>query len=243
MPPRQIPEPKDGFIVYNNELYFTANDGTSGRELWKTNGTDAGTVRVKDINPGIDDAFPASGLFTPETHFALVGGVLVFTASAQITVAGPPFGNVADQELWKTDGTEAGTTLLKDIYPLANPSFIGNFTPYDNKLVFTAYDDTNGDALWRTDGTIAGTVIVKDIDPSPALPPPFYFIQPSITAIFFNFQNKLYFTANDATNGYELWTTDATTGGTSMVKDINPGGPDGFDMGFPYLALAVKNTQ
>jgi hypothetical protein len=40
-------EPKDGFIVYNDELYFTADDGTSGRELWKTNGTDAGTVASK----------------------------------------------------------------------------------------------------------------------------------------------------------------------------------------------------
>ena len=37
---------------FNGELYFRANDGTYGYELWKTDGTEAGTVMVKDINPG-----------------------------------------------------------------------------------------------------------------------------------------------------------------------------------------------
>ena len=36
----------------NGTLYFAANDGTHGEELWKSNGTAAGTVMVKDLDTG-----------------------------------------------------------------------------------------------------------------------------------------------------------------------------------------------
>src|SRR5689334_6394770 len=39
--------------------FFVANDGSSGAELWKTDGTSAGTLRVKDINPGPGGSAPA----------------------------------------------------------------------------------------------------------------------------------------------------------------------------------------
>jgi len=38
-------------------VFFTADDG-SGQELWKSDGTEAGTVRIKDINPGVGESFP-----------------------------------------------------------------------------------------------------------------------------------------------------------------------------------------
>ena len=41
------------FTSVNGTLYFRPDDGVHGDELWKTNGTEAGTVLVKDINPGI----------------------------------------------------------------------------------------------------------------------------------------------------------------------------------------------
>ncbi|GBF00439.1 hyalin, partial [Microcystis aeruginosa NIES-298] len=41
-----------------NTLFFTANDGVNGYELWKSDGTAAGTVLVKDINPGGSWSFP-----------------------------------------------------------------------------------------------------------------------------------------------------------------------------------------
>jgi trimeric autotransporter adhesin len=235
-------DPKDGFVIFNNELYFSAIDATHGRELWKTNGTDAGTVLVKDINP-TGDAFPTSAVFTPHTSFGVIGGVLVFTATSHITPGLPPLGDFPDQELWKTNGTDGGTILLKDIYPGDSSSYISNFTQYGTNLIFTAFDPTNGDALWKTDGSVSGTVMVKDINTGTPIQPPFYFSEPTITPAFFNFQNKLYFTANNGTNGFELWVTDATNGGTSLVKDINPGSPDAFPFGFAYVSLAVKNNS
>jgi ELWxxDGT repeat protein len=45
-------------MVSNGTLYFIADDGVSGEELWKTDGTDAGTVLVKDINPGAGGSGP-----------------------------------------------------------------------------------------------------------------------------------------------------------------------------------------
>ena len=56
----------------NGTLFFTANDATTGRELWKSDGTAAGTVLVKDINPGSDSSGPS--------YLTNVNGTLFFTA-------------------------------------------------------------------------------------------------------------------------------------------------------------------
>jgi len=219
--------PSYGFIVYNNELYFTAIDGTTGRELWKTNGTAPGTVLVKDINTGPSSAFSS----TSSLDFSVINGLLVFTA----TTAGH------GDELWATNGTDPGTTEIKDIYTIATyGSFISGFTQYGTDLIFTAFDAVNGQGLWKTDGTAPGTVLIKDIDiVSPVFPPPFpYNAFTAILPGFFNFQNTLYFTGSDGTNGFELWKTDGTVGNAVLVKDINPG----VDDGLPQLFLAVKNS-
>ena len=76
-------------------IYFSGNDGSAGVELWKTDGTEAGTVLVKDINAGSGDSSPS--LFT------VLNGETYFQAS-----------DGADgMELWKTDGTAAGTSPMR----------------------------------------------------------------------------------------------------------------------------------
>ena len=84
-------------------LFFTADDGIHGRELWKSDGTKAGTVLVKDINPGGSGGYDYDGPY----DLTDVGGTLFFTADD----------GTHGQELWKSDGTEAGTVLVKDINP------------------------------------------------------------------------------------------------------------------------------
>src|SRR5262249_2004582 len=134
-------------------------------------------------------------------------------------------GNQVDTELWKTDGTVLGTTLLKDINRSAlvtGGSLIHlgsspqNLTGVGNTLFFTALDGTpgtgTGTELWKSDGTSEGTVLVRDIvagldssDPA------------NLTAV----NGKLFFTANDGANGVELWVSDGTEAGTTLVRNID----------------------
>ncbi|HLQ24532.1 MAG TPA: ELWxxDGT repeat protein, partial [Acidiferrobacterales bacterium] len=89
----------NGLTVFNGALYFAANDGAHGVELWKTDGTAGGTMMVQDINSGLNDSSP-NGL----TAF---NGALYFAADD----------GVHGVELWKTDGTMGGTMMLQDINP------------------------------------------------------------------------------------------------------------------------------
>jgi len=218
-------------------FFFPATDGTNGRELWKTDGTDAGTLLVKDINPGSADSNPA--------YFMVLGGNFYFSASD----------GVHGTELWKSDGTAAGTQLVKDINPSDNWQmrllFVfhdrlyfsandGNvnqlwitdgttsgteplknltFPSYDNvvlndTLYFIA-DDGNGSKFWKTDGTAAGTAVVKDVGPN------------SLNL----FNGAIYFSAYDNADGVELWKSDGTTDGTVILHNI-PGATGSFPSEF-----------
>ncbi|WP_301337667.1 ELWxxDGT repeat protein, partial [Microcystis aeruginosa] len=184
-----------------NTLFFTARDGLNGTELWKSDGTAAGTVLVKDIRPGSSSSYPR--------NLTAVGSTLFFTADD----------GVNGRELWKSDGTAAGTVLVRDIRPGSYGSYSyssspGNLTVVGNTLFFTANDNVNGTELWKSDGTEAGTVLVKDIFPGSSYSPP-----RNLTAV----GSTLYFTANDDVNGTELWKSDGTAAGTVLVADIIPG--------------------
>jgi ELWxxDGT repeat protein len=131
------------------KLFFTANDGTTGQELWSSDGTRAGTVLVKDIRPGAYDSDSRS--------LTAVGGTLFFTARD----------GVHGRELWKSDGTEGGTVLVKDILPGAGTTYgdePGQLTALGGTVFLGADDGVKGAELWKSDGTDAGTVLVKDIN-------------------------------------------------------------------------------
>lgn len=182
------------FTASGSLTYFIANDNIHGRELWVTDGTEAGTHLTKDIYPGI-----TNGNISNLTN---VNGTLFFVAND----------GVHGNELWKSNGTAAGTVMVKDIYLSSfssSPNWLVNF---NNKLYFSADDGVHGVELWTSDGTAAGTVMVKDIATGGGNPT-------YLTVV----GNTLFFKASEGTHGGELWKTDGSTAGTVLVADIWPG--------------------
>ncbi len=199
------------FALLNGVAYFFAETAAEGRELWKTDGTSAGTSLVKDIVAG-----PASSNFEDGYEMFATGSYLLFRANT-----------VADGlELWKSDGTNAGTALLKNINTGADSSSPHYFFILGSSVLFMARDATHGEELWKTDGTANGTLMVKDIYTGLAsstlieLFPGFGF---PVFQGFHAFNNKVYFRATDGVSAAELWATDGSAGGTVLVKDIVPG--------------------
>ncbi|MFK7934754.1 MAG: ELWxxDGT repeat protein, partial [Saprospiraceae bacterium] len=117
-------------------------------------------------------------------------------------------------ELWISDGTENGTTLLKEINPNGS-SFPSNLTLFDNKIFFSARDENNDTELWVTDGTENGTMRFKDINTQISSPN-----IDNLTAV----GDNLFFTASDENDDHELWISDGTESGTMRVKDIRTNG-------------------
>jgi ELWxxDGT repeat protein len=190
--------------VFDGILYFRASDGNSahGTELWRSDGTAAGTYMVKDINPGNGNSDPS--------WFTVVNGVLYFSASDGTTSSSH------GAELWHSDGTAAGTAMVKDINPgkqSGGPTFL---TDVNGTLFFAASDGSSGNELWRSDGSAAHTVMVKDINAGAKGSDPSLLTYVKETG-------TLFFSASDGVNGNELWKSDGTDTHTTMVKDINPG--------------------
>ena len=96
----------------NGTMVFKARNATNGIELWKSDGTEAGTVQVKDIWAG--------GLSSTPFDLTNVNGTFYFNAYE---------GPATARELWKSDGTELGTMLIKDINSGSGSSTPEEFTP------------------------------------------------------------------------------------------------------------------
>jgi len=101
---------------------------------------------VKDINPGVAASDPAA--------LADFGGTLFVQAND----------GTDGMELWTSDGTSAGTVLIKDI-DAGGDSFPDLMTPFEGELYFSAFDQADGRELWKTDGTGDGTTLAADINP------------------------------------------------------------------------------
>ena len=203
---------------------FTANDGVNGYETWLTDGTTAGTIRMNDnlvdlnethyyfrggnVGQGIGktNGTAASTVlikdgFTYVSRLTEVGGIRYFVANVDTA-------NM--NELWKTDGTTAGTVVVKKLRP---NSYVNAYTtnllaaPNGTDLYFTANDGT-GMALWKSDGTTAGTTVVKYFANTP---------QHKIGNLV-NFNNETYFWAYNSSGYQSLWKTNGTTAGTVLVQ-------------------------
>lgn len=222
-------------------VYFAGHDGADGMEVWRTNGTVAGTQMVKDIWPGLGSSIPDR--FTP------AGAVTYFTADD----------GVSGYELWRTDGTAGGTSMVKDINPGNAASSPTDLVVSGSTVFFFADDGSHGRELWRSTGTDVGTQMVIDLRPGPlgqgtvasksrmavATDGTLYIIATdggiaglyksngtvgNITQVYV--PNSLFFAGNPSpitsvnrvyftdASGY-VWTSDGTAAGTTPIDSVN----------------------
>ncbi len=240
--------PPQNVVEVNGAVYFSAATRGLGTELWKSDGTLAGTQLVKDINPGTDYS-------SSPTNLVNFNGTLYFTA----------FDSGSGQSrIWKSDGTDAGTVPIVGSQNVVSPS---GFTVVGSTLFFVALRggaNSTGAELWKTDGTSVGTVLVRDINRGPTGSNPQSLVNVGGTLFFvattssgtelwksngtaastvqvrdivvgvgssypqqlINSGGTLYFTANNLLNGTELWKSNGTSAGTVLVRDtvIGPSG-------------------
>ncbi|HEY4177052.1 MAG TPA: ELWxxDGT repeat protein [Kofleriaceae bacterium] len=186
-------------VVVGTKVVFTADDGVHGQEPWVTDGTAQGTTLVADIQPG---AIASINRFA--TMLFVHQGYAYFGADD----------GVHGSELWRSNGTAAGTTLVADLNPGTASSSPRPWTSLGTKLLFTASDATHGRETFATTGAAAGTALVADINPG---------VASSNSSSFAILGSVAYFSADDGTHGSEMWRSDGTAPGTSLVIDLLPG--------------------
>ncbi len=205
--------PRD-LTVIDGALWFRAWDGRRGCGVWRSDGSPAGTRLVAIVHGRFFECAEDAREGGQPTGFAGIAGAVLF--AARIGDGG--------SELWRTDGTEAGTEPLLDINPGDAPSMPRGLVTHGGAVYFAADDGVRGTELWRSDGTAAGTRLVRDIDPGAPSG-----LQPASLADPYFFPVRLYvvsgglvFAAFDSTHGVELWRSDGSEAGTSMLLDSEP---------------------
>ncbi len=195
-----------GLVSMNGAVYFAPdwNAGLSAQyshmSLWKSDGTAAGTVMLSGLRSDMGYSYAylndsgGSTLYFP----VYSGGGGVWDKGAT-----PPFDIC---ELWKSDGTAAGTVPIKSFD--WNP---GSLTDVNGKLFFTV-DTGIHSGLWTTDGTADGTVAVKNFG---------QFGSEGSPLLLTNVNGTLYFTLSSGAQGLQIWKSDGTSAGTVQVANLD----------------------
>jgi ELWxxDGT repeat protein len=191
---------EDSHTMFNGEMYFTAQGNNAGSdigsELFKTDGTQAGTVLVKDLNVGGDNSYaPSDNYMLP----VVIGDEMFFADN--------------DGDMWKTDGTTAGTVKTIDDSSLqeVGTDIAGRPLVFNGKIFTSFYNNTIGDALYSTDGTVAGTTLIADTNPTTGDS-----LCASYCTSLVTFDDHVFFIAFDDMSN-NVWVTDGTSAGTSQV--------------------------
>ncbi|NRA52282.1 MAG: hypothetical protein HRU12_24400, partial [Phaeodactylibacter sp.] len=190
----------DNLTAVGSTLFFSADDGINGVELWKSDGTGSGTIIVENINP--------TGSSNPN-HLYTFSGALYFAADD----------GTNGVEIWKSSGAfdAVNTSLFADINGVAGEgSYPSQFTEVNGNLFFRAadtFDVYRNFELYRTDGTIAPIELEINTSTERGSSPQY------LTAV----GTDLYFRANDGTNGNEVFRLPSPYT-TATLIDINPAG-------------------
>jgi ELWxxDGT repeat protein len=236
-------------------VFLVRDGGRDGYDLWRSDGTRAGTRRLFEL-PGTF-GFPTP-FNRPHPHLERVGKEIVHfdwqgalwvtdgTERGTHPVAELPITLCSEGgwlqlgerliyagqdeakgcEPWVTDGTLEGTHPLRDLRPGDGSSFPSGFVSTRNGVYFTAVDKYGRTRLWKTDGTTEGTIQVRTPRPERPL---------NQAWIFGVVGSRVYFVADDGAHGLELWKTDGNPATTQLVADLTPG-PGGSDFLFGLAA-------
>ncbi len=195
---------------------FAASDAAHGVELWRSDGTTAGTFLVTDIWPGMPGSYPRS----------------------LVAAYGRVFLNANDgthgAELWTSDGTAWGTYMVSDIAPGpvgSNPDWL---TVANGLLFFAADDGVSGIELWCSDGTAPGTRLVSDINPGAGS---------SLPQQLVAYNGALYFSASNGAGPPALWRSDGTAAGTILVSNLGGSTPLQMSVIDGTLHILTNNTS
>jgi ELWxxDGT repeat protein len=223
--------------------YFTTQ-GTSTGQLWRTNGTAAGTQLVTVLNPTGPSAMLGHATMNGVFYFGAYDGSdyglwatdgTTAGTSEVISFSGAGLGEIAvigstlyfpgddgshGTELWKSDGTNAGTSMVKDIFAGGSSSLPSQLTVLNGVLYFTATSLSEGTELWRSDGTEPNTTIAADLNSGLSSEPM------NLTMA----NGALYFSAFDVASGREPYVSDGTTATqlANIASTSNPSDPTGF---------------
>ncbi len=189
-------------VKINNLIYFIRQNGNDF-ELWKSDGSPAGTEKIMTI------------LTSPFYYNTIVR---TLAGQSKLYIQFSYFSNSTFQNItqhWVSDGTAIGTFNVNSLNQNYSTGSLNNqLAVVGDIYYFTAYDPTNGFELWKTDGTSIGTYMVKNINKGIASSNPGQFVA---------LNNEVYFSADDIKYGREIWKTDGTTTNTQLLKDYNAG--------------------
>ena len=202
-----VPLLTEDFTATASYVFFSADDGVHGDELWRSDGTPGGTVLVADLRPGSSGSQPE--------RLTQDGNRIWFTAN----------GASSGRELWRSDGSPAGTTMI-EVAPGLVSSWPEELTVGGGRLYFTALVAGRRE-IWSSDGTAAGTTRIV----------PAAFAQQSFSDLVWTQAGLFFLTDDDSGFGRELWITDGSPSGTQRISDIGPDRMHGPLLGTPTPVL------
>ncbi|RYB92919.1 hypothetical protein EUA93_00240 [Nocardioides oleivorans] len=183
------------FVATGNRVYFTADDGTRGRELWVTNPADKSDTHL------VHEHVPGAASTSINDPGQVANGNVLYYVPANDPVTGP--------ELWRTDGTEAGTRVVKDLTPGTGGYSVSTPFAFRGGVGLLR----GSDVFVSSDGTDAGTALLGSVDLDG--------VGPNTPVVL---GDRAYFVAGATPFGQAVWRTDGTEAGTFP---LTAGGFDG----------------
>ena len=239
------------FASTSDKFYIMRSEDSIAAELWCTDGTEAGTVLLKEFNR---DGVSSSQILNNDLMVALPPVAPEIVSSTVVFLGEDEDYGV---ELWRSDGTPESTNRITDLEDGAGDIDVDEMIVHEDKVFFTASTSAEGLEMWYTQGTVETTFMLGPMVPGAGSgyiekltstdnglyfaalfsEVPYRLVGNSIEALpsingggavedaadFTAVGDKIVFTGATNTLGNELFVYDPETNVTSNLADINVG--------------------